>query len=170
MDHSESVWGKSFCWFLLITRMCAQSCLTVCNPMDYSPLGSSVHGILQVRRLEWVAISFSRGSSWPRNRRVSPALEGGFLATELSWKPPYRPAFITEPWSPEWHQWAWEAEGQCLGLQLCDPIWLQSVLYCSVLASPAALGLVQEVKSGSHPSKTGVGSENQHRRWCGCLA
>ena len=34
----------------------AQSCLTLCNPMDYSPPGSSVHGILQARKLEWVAI------------------------------------------------------------------------------------------------------------------
>ena len=46
----------------------AQSCPTLCNPMDYSPPGSSVHGILQTRILEWVAISFSRGSSWPRDR------------------------------------------------------------------------------------------------------
>ena len=36
--------------------------------MDCSPLGSSVHGILQARILEWVAMSFSRGSSWPRDR------------------------------------------------------------------------------------------------------
>ena len=41
-----------------------QSCLTLCDPVDCSPLGSSVHGILQARILEWVAISFSRGSSW----------------------------------------------------------------------------------------------------------
>ena len=34
--------------------------------MDYNPLDYSVHGILQARILEWVAISFSRGSSWPR--------------------------------------------------------------------------------------------------------
>ena len=39
----------------------AQSCLTLCDPVDYSPPGSSVHGILQARILEWVAISFSRG-------------------------------------------------------------------------------------------------------------
>ena len=37
-----------------------QSCLTLCDPMDSSPPGSSVHGILQARILEWVAISFSR--------------------------------------------------------------------------------------------------------------
>ena len=45
----------------------AQSCLTLCNPMDCSLPGSSVHGIFQARVLEWVAISFSRGSSWPRD-------------------------------------------------------------------------------------------------------
>ena len=45
----------------------AQSPLTLCNPMDYSLPGSSVHGILQARILEWVAISFSRGLSQPRD-------------------------------------------------------------------------------------------------------
>ena len=50
----------------------AQSCLTVCDPMDCSLPGSSVHGIFQSRVLEWIAISFSRGSSRPRNQtRVS---------------------------------------------------------------------------------------------------
>ena len=42
--------------FVLVT----QSCLTLCDPMDCSPPGSSVPGILQARVLEWVAISFSR--------------------------------------------------------------------------------------------------------------
>ena len=46
----------------------AQSCLTLCNPMDCSLPGSSLHGILQARVLEWVAISFSRGSSRPSDR------------------------------------------------------------------------------------------------------
>ena len=50
----------------------AQSCLTLSDPMDCSPPGSSVHGIFQARILEWAAISFSRGSSQPRDRtRVS---------------------------------------------------------------------------------------------------
>ena len=43
-----------------------QSCPTLCSPMDCSLLGSSVHGIFQIRILEWVAISFSRGPSQPR--------------------------------------------------------------------------------------------------------
>ena len=49
-----------------------QLCLTLRDPMDCSLPGSSVHGIFQARVLEWVAISFSRGSSWPRYQtRVS---------------------------------------------------------------------------------------------------
>ena len=49
-----------------------RSCPTLCDPVDCSLPGSSVHGILQARILEWVAISFSRGSSQPRDRtRVS---------------------------------------------------------------------------------------------------
>ena len=49
-----------------------QSCRTLCDPMDCSLPGCSVHGILQARILEWVAISFSRGTSWPRDQtRVS---------------------------------------------------------------------------------------------------
>ena len=50
----------------------AQSCPTLCDPMDCSPPGSSVLGILQVRILEWIAISSSRGSSRSRDQiRVS---------------------------------------------------------------------------------------------------
>ena len=45
-----------------------QSCPTLCDPIDCSLPGSSVHGIFQVRILEWVAISFSRGSSQPRDQ------------------------------------------------------------------------------------------------------
>ena len=45
-----------------------QLCLTLCDPMGYSLPGSFVHGIFQARGLEWVAISFSRGSSQPRDR------------------------------------------------------------------------------------------------------
>ena len=48
-------------------NLVAQSYQSLCNSKDCSPPGSSVHGILQARILEWVAISFSRGSSWPRD-------------------------------------------------------------------------------------------------------
>ena len=58
------------CWIVLkeSESEVAQSCLTLCNPMDCRFPGSSVHGILQTRVLKWVAISFSRGSSQPRDR------------------------------------------------------------------------------------------------------
>ena len=46
----------------------AQLCPTLCDPMDCSLPGSSIHGILQVRVLEWIAVSFSRRSSQPRDR------------------------------------------------------------------------------------------------------
>ena len=46
----------------------AQSCWTICGPVDWGPPGSSVHGFLQARILEWVAISYSWGFSWPRDR------------------------------------------------------------------------------------------------------
>ena len=56
--------------FLICVFVCAKSlqlCPTLGKPMDCSPPGSSVHGVLQARILEWVAISFSWGSSHPRN-------------------------------------------------------------------------------------------------------
>ena len=51
-------------------REATQSCPTLCNPMDYSLPGSTVQGIFRARILEWVAISFSRRSSRPRDRTV----------------------------------------------------------------------------------------------------
>ena len=52
----------------VVVVLVMKSCLTLCHYMDYSPPFSSVHGIIQARILEWVAISFSRGSSWPREQ------------------------------------------------------------------------------------------------------
>ena len=66
------MWRNSYStkdfWTELNWTDVAHSCLTLCSPVDCSPPGSSVHGILQARILEWVAISFSRGSSQPRDR------------------------------------------------------------------------------------------------------
>ena len=60
----------------------AQSCPTLCYSMDCSPPGSSVHGILQARILEWVAITFSRGSSWPRDWTQASCIAGRFFTAE----------------------------------------------------------------------------------------
>ena len=67
----------------------AQSCLTLCNPMDCSLPSSSVHGIFQAIVLEWIAISFSRGSSWTRDQTwVSRIVDRRFTAwatREVQW-------------------------------------------------------------------------------------
>ena len=68
-------------------KLVAQSYLTLCDPVDCSPSGSSVHGILQARILQWVAIPFSRGSSRPRDRTWILALQIDSLPSE----PPGRP-------------------------------------------------------------------------------
>ena len=60
---SSTLWGLCCCCSLV-----AKSCPALCDPMDYSPPGSSVHEIFQVRILGRVAISYSRGSSWPRDQ------------------------------------------------------------------------------------------------------
>ena len=54
----------------------AQLCPTLCDPMDYSPQGSSVHGIFQARILEWVDMPSSRGSSRPRDRTLVSRIVG----------------------------------------------------------------------------------------------
>ena len=58
---------------------CAQSCSTLCGPVVYSQPGSSVHGILQARVLEWVAILFSRVSCQPSDRTLVSCTAGGFF-------------------------------------------------------------------------------------------
>ena len=79
-NSDATVQGTEACRFLALimghlvnnnpvvhASLVAQLRLTLCDPMDCSPPGSSVHGISQARILEWVAISFSSGSSWPRD-------------------------------------------------------------------------------------------------------
>ena len=68
----------------------AQSCPVLCDPMDWNPSGSSVHGISQVRIMEWVAIFSSRGSSQSSNQThvscMSPALAGWLLYHGATWE------------------------------------------------------------------------------------
>ena len=76
LEGGVSVHGKS-----------PQSCLTLCNPMDCSPPGTSVHGILQARILEWVSMPSSRDPLDPGIKPVSlasPALAGGFFTTSAT--------------------------------------------------------------------------------------
>ena len=67
----------------------AQSCPAPCDPMDCSPPGSSVHGIRQARVLEWAAVSFSRGSSRPRDRTCTsyvPCIVGRCFTPSATWE------------------------------------------------------------------------------------
>ena len=65
----------------------AKSCLTLCDPVDCSPPGTSVHEMLQARVLEWIAISCSRGSSRLRDPTHVSCLAGRCFTTELPGKP-----------------------------------------------------------------------------------
>ena len=88
---------------------------TLCDPMDCSPPGSSVHGILQARILEWVTTSFSRGSSWPRDQTcvscVSSSAESDYKEGRALW---WRagttleelcPRLVGSPWG--FMRWGW---------------------------------------------------------------
>ena len=91
LDYKESWAPKNWCFWTVVLEktlgspldckeiqpvhpkgdcccLVAHLCSTLCDPMNSSPLGSSVHGILQARIVEWVAISFSRGESRPRDQ------------------------------------------------------------------------------------------------------
>ena len=114
--------------------MCVvQSCPTLCNLMDCSPPGSSVHGIFQVRILGWGAIPFSRGSPPPRNRTQVSCIAQGFFTTEPPGKPmesnssPWESGSAAHIYPKTW------IRGLCFGLRegerACWP--LSPLLSCS---------------------------------------
>ena len=76
--------AKIFSYIYIHIYMCVcvvkvtQLCLTLCDPVDYSQSGSSVHGIFQARILEWVGVPFSGGSSQPRSRTQVSHIAGRF--------------------------------------------------------------------------------------------
>ena len=79
--HDKGFFEKySYC--VLVTQLCP----TLCDALNCSPPGSSVHGILQARILEWVAIPFSRGSSWPRDQTWVPCTAGRFFTIWATWQ------------------------------------------------------------------------------------
>ena len=82
-----------------LIKLIAQLCLTFCDPLDCSPPGSSVHGILQARILEWVAISFSRGSSRPRDRTWVSCITGRCFTLWASTEAQHGP----QPYLTQWN-------------------------------------------------------------------
>ena len=108
----------------LYTHMgvCAKSlqlCPTLCDPMDCSPPGSSMHGILQARILEWVVMPSSRGSSQPRDQTCVSYLAGGFFTDWATWE-------------------GGEAPHHCQRGKLV--FWVCSLNYLSLLSISHALG------------------------------
>ena len=103
--HHASTWrvcmnadmdGKGVSDGGLVTKSCptlCKSCPTLCNPVDCNPPSSSVYKILQIRILEWVAISFSGGSSRPRDETHVSFITGRFFTT----KPPGKPSGVRGP-------------------------------------------------------------------------
>ena len=84
--HSEILSSPTACslkskhlGILKVEVLVTHSCPALCDPMDSSPAGSSVHGILQARIPEWVAIAFSRGTSQPRDRTWVSCISGRFF-------------------------------------------------------------------------------------------
>ena len=114
-----------------------------CDHMDCSLPGSSVHGILQARILEWVAISFSRGASWPRDRILVSCTTGKFFTDwvtreTLKWKSlsdSLWPHGLHSPWnslgqntgvgSSSLHQGIFQTQGSNPGLLHCRRILYQ---------------------------------------------
>ena len=98
------------CADLNTEELVTQLCLTLCNPMDWSLPGPSVCGILQARILEWIAISFSRRSSQPRDWTWVSHISGRFLTIWASrraskyWGPGVfleQACQVEQPWAPE---------------------------------------------------------------------
>ena len=89
--------GKPHIYVYIYTHTHIHACMLshvrLCNPIDCSSPGSPVHGILQVRILEWVVVSYSRGSFWPRNRTHVSWLQANSLPRS-SWRSPYSYPYI----------------------------------------------------------------------------
>ena len=78
-DWSDLAHMHTFLSLVKVKVVVAQSCPSLCDPNSYTPPGSSAHGILQARILEWVAIPFSTGFSWPRARTWVSYVAGRFF-------------------------------------------------------------------------------------------
>ena len=92
-----------------VVCLVVKSYLTLCNLMDYILPGSSVHGISQARILEWVAITFFRGSFQPRDRTQVSCIAGVFFTTKPPGKP-HRYSFFWGEWDKSMSKWIMGAD------------------------------------------------------------
>ena len=99
-------------------------CLTLCDSMDCSLSGSSLHGIVHARILEWVAVSFSRGSFWPRDQTHISCVGRQILYHWVTWRSPslwqYPLKSSCRYMKPNWNFW----KISCITLKLnCKTEW-----------------------------------------------
>ena len=78
-SHYEATGGSLYIRDMCVCVLVAQLCLTLCDPIDYTAWGSSIHGILQARILEYVTIPFSRVTSQPRDWTRVSCIAGKFF-------------------------------------------------------------------------------------------
>ena len=95
--HHAPALPLRICQSQVLGALGAQSCLTLCDPMDCSPPGSSVHGISQARILQWVAISSFRESSRPRDQSRVSCISPHWQANSLPLAPPGKSIYHRGP-------------------------------------------------------------------------
>ena len=100
-----------------VKALVTQSCPTLCDPMDCSPPGSSVHGIVQARILEWDAIPFLSRSSWPRDWTQVSCIASKFLS-----EPPGEPKEMGAWWGELVYRFEWWEITFLWGIALLSPI------------------------------------------------
>jgi len=145
----------------VLLYLVAQSCPTLCHPMNYSPPGSSAHGIFQTRILEWVAMPFSRDLPNPGIESMSPALQTDSLLSEPPGKPKNTGVGSLFPLL----QGIFLPQESNQGLLHCRRI-LYQLSYQGSLESSIEIPLKSRNEATIQPSKSTTGhilSENQNR-------
>ena len=125
----SEAWRQELCKQIIVL-----SRVRLCDPMDCNPPDSSVHGIFQTRMLEWVAISYFKECSWPRDwtiPSVSPTLQEDSLPAEPSGKPrcvnnqqQFHSSQLTDPEVA--HLDLWEVENRVIWARLPEGTWMNS--------------------------------------------
>ena len=150
MGRGQDCPRMSPCMHLPSSPCCLVSelCPTLCNSLDHSPPGSSVHRISQARILEWVAISSFRGSSPPRDRTLISCLAGRFFTTEppgssqLSYPHPTPNTSLSHTTHGRGEEVCFSGEGQLHFGERVDFLALSLRVLCSCQGLPLASGPV----------------------------
>ena len=133
-----------WCVCVLVT----QSCLTFCDPMDCSPPGSSVHETLQARKLGWVAISFSRRSSRPRDWTWISCIAGRCFiiwATRKTLVPDSFFVFLLEEMFVQVQALQQRVPGP--SLSHCYLLWCQECWWCHISLKPSFIFSMNSFKT-----------------------